>query len=434
MKKVLLGLLILTVSAGFIFASGDDEKSASSAVGFNPNKQYTIKIGVFDELLDGYTAALESGDFKKMYPNINVKLIQGDWDGHHERLVTVIAAGDKANDIEAIDEAYIAGFVTGGGFDNLSAAPYNCSEITGNIAPFALKNSTDSEGNVIAIPVDIAPAVMFYLSPPVEEAKVSLDNLSVWADLVTAGQKLTKDRDGDGNPDQFLLASSEDIALVALNNGIGCWFDKNGNVLEPKEKFLSLLKLIKRMGDSKIIANYEPWGDAWMASYSNRSVIAAISGAWFAGALKGYLSPEQKGNWRVTKLPGNAYINMGGSFLGIPANTDSENKAAAWEVLKYLTTNQKAQLATFETMSAFPALKSVWDDPAMNEGEEFFGGQKVRKIYADVAKNIPAVTPTEYDPTAIGIWNTALMSVMEGDLTPEEAYKQVKDQITANMD
>jgi multiple sugar transport system substrate-binding protein len=434
MKKALIVFLLIAMVIGFASAAGSKESGSAEIPAFDPDKEYTVTIGVFDELLDGYTEALGSGDFKKLYPNINVEIVQGDWDGHHERLVTVIAAGDKANDIEAIDEAYIAGFVTGGGFSDLRQAPYGCDSVSGELAPFALKNATAEDGSVVALPVDIAPAVMFYQKPLTDAAGVSLDNVEDWNHLATIGQKLTVDKDGDGSPDQFLLASSEDIALVALNNGIGCWFDAQGNVMEPKEKFIGLLEQIKRMADTKVIANYEPWGDAWSASYSNQSVVAAISGAWFAGALKGYLSADRVGEWRVAKLPGNAYVNMGGSFLGIPESTAAENKAAAWEVLRYLTTSADAQMATFETMGAFPALKSVWDNPGMNLGEEYFGGQKVRQIYADVAKNIPAITPTEYDPTAQGIWNTALAEVMEGALSPEEAYEQVKSQITAIMD
>ncbi len=434
MKRLLITVLMVLVVLGSAFAGGGKEEKGAGIPAFDPNKQYTINIGVFDELLDGYREALATNDFKTQYPNITVELNQGDWDGHHERLVTVIAAGDKSNDIEAIDEAFIGGFINGGGFVDLSAVPFNCSGVAKQLAPFALKNSTTTEGQVIALPVDIAPAVMFYLKPLADAAGVSLDNVKSWDEFIKIGQKLTIDKNGDGTPDQYLLATPEDVALVALNNGVGAWIDKDGIVMEPKEKYMSILNLLKKMVDTKTVANFESWSEPWMASYSNGSVSAVISGAWFAGALKGYLSPDQGGEWRAAKLPGNVYVNMGGSFLGIPSGVSNDNKAAAWEVLKFLTTNPKAQLATFGTMGAFPALKSVWNDPFMNEGEEYFGGQKVRLIYADVVKNIPEVTPGEYDPTAIGIWNTAIASVVEGDLTPEEAYEQVKMQITAIMD
>lgn len=86
------------IPLGLLFANGQQDDAD------NPN---VITIGVFDELEDAYGAIIETDAFKAKFPDVTVKLSKMDWDGHHERLVSVIAAGAGANDIEVIDEGFI---------------------------------------------------------------------------------------------------------------------------------------------------------------------------------------------------------------------------------------------------------------------------------------------------------------------------------------
>jgi multiple sugar transport system substrate-binding protein len=136
----------------------------------------------------------------------------------------------------------------------------------------------------------------------------------------------------------------------------------------------------------------------------------------------------------VTKLPGNTLAALGGTYLSIPENVPDDQKAAAWEVIKYLCTSPNAQLTTFETIDAFPALTTVFNDPIMDEEVEFFGGQKVRQIFADVANNIPNAAVSEYDAAVLSIFGNALTDVLVNDVSAEDAYQKALNNVLAIAD
>lgn len=125
--------------------------------------------------------------------------------------------------------------------------------------------------------------------------------------------------------------------------------------------------------------------------------------------------------------------SLGGTYLSIPEYVKEDKKGVAWEIIKYLSTSPSAQLTTFNTIDAYPALTSVYDDPIMDEGLAYFGGQKVRKIYADVAENIPSNTVSEYDALILSIWNSTVTSVLTGETGMMEGYDKAKQQVLATI-
>lgn len=126
--------------------------------------------------------------------------------------------------------------------------------------------------------------------------------------------------------------------------------------------------------------------------------------------------------------------SLGGTYLSIPATVPAENRAAAWEVIKYLTTTSEAQLLTFDTIDAFPALTTTYDDPVMSEPISYFGNEPVREIFADVALNMPSQIVSEYDRMIESIWGSIIGQVIEGELTPEEGYELALRQVRSQAD
>jgi cellobiose transport system substrate-binding protein len=222
--------------------------------------------------------------------------------------------------------------------------------------------------------------------------------------------------------------------MTPLNGGKGGWFNEQGKALEPKGKFIDTLKLVKNIREAGIDGDLGAWSGPWIQGFADGTVATMVNGAWFGGALKAWIAADLAGDWRVTYLPGNTFAALGGTYLSIPENTDKEKKAAAWEVIKYLTTSSNAQLTTFREIDAFPALTTVFDDPIMSEPVEYFGGQKVREIYADIARNIPSSSVSEYDAAVLSIFGNAITDVLVNDVKPEEAYQNSLMEISAITD
>jgi multiple sugar transport system substrate-binding protein len=426
--KRLIVLVLALVFVSSIFAG----QQPSTGGKVDPVAPKTLTMGVFGDLESAYNAVFASEDFKAKFPNLTIELQPADFGGHHNRLVTQIAAGTGANDIEALEIGYIARFVADGGLTNLAVAPYNGKAVGKDLVKFGMSNATTRDGKLVALPVDIAPAVMFWRKSILDDAGVDMTAVASWQEYIEKGMKLTVDIDGDGAIDQYAITHPGDLAMIPLNGGKGDWFSGD-EPYAPKQRFLDVLILVQAVRASGIDANFTPWSGEWMNGFKENKVVTMFSGAWLGGHFKNWMCPELAGDWRVSMPPAKTYSSYGGSYISIPEQTAEAKKADCWEVVKYLCTSPEAQLLTFRTTDAFPALTTVFNDPVMDEPVEFYGGQKVRQIYQDIGKNIPTQNVSEHDAIALDIFNKAINAVVTDGVPVEEAYSEAKKELMAQM-
>ena len=438
-KGVLIAAAVVIILVGgmigIIALTSGTQEVDDSVEKFDPNKEYTVTFGAFGDLEKAYGDVVNSPAFKAALPNINVEFTTADFNGHHTRLTTVIAAGERTNDIEALEVVFIAKFVEGNGLRNLNIPSFDPDAVVKDIAPFAVSNAQTSDGRLVAIPVDVAPAVLFYREELVRASGIDpeeFQNIRDWDHFVELGKKLTIDFDNDGKIDQYALPHAGDAAAVPLNGGKGGWFDNSNVPLQPKDKFISALTVVQNIREAGIDADLAAWSGPWIDSFSSGAVAATVIGAWFGGALKTWIAPQVT-DWRVAYVPGRTPATFGGTYLAIPRTVPAQQAPAAWEVIKYLATSAESQLSVFNAIEAYPALTTVYGDPIMSEGVDYFGGQKARLIYADVAQNVPAYNLHPFDSLAESIWSGAVASVITGESDIDNAYMQAQDQILATI-
>lgn len=431
--KTLLGILLLIfITQNSLFANGDEERESVPVPPIDMEENYEISIGTWSqELADTYAKALKSSEFTSAFPNISVKFVVADFSGHHSRAVTTIAAGEATNEIEMLEVAQIAKFVEGGGLTYLDEAPFNGFEVGKDVVNFAMGNATSGSGKLVAFPVDIAPAVMFYRKSLTDAAGVDMTKIATWDEFIEIGKKLTFDSDGDGEIDQFAITHAVEVSNVPLNGGMAGWFNAEGEPLQPKAKFIESLELVDMVRKAGIDGDLGTWSPPWLQAFADGRVAVTINGAWFGGGLETWIAPDTAGDWRVAYIPGQSYASMGGSYFTIPYKVPVEKKAAAWEVIKFLSTSDTAQLASFREQSAFPVIQTLYTHPVMNEEVAFFGGQKVRQIYADVAGKMPNDPVSEFDPVARAIFGNATTLVLTEGISPEEAYQSSLNELLA---
>lgn len=431
-RMCMAGLLVVSL---LIIFTGCERGDVSEYTEFDPNEEYMVTIGVYGDLEAAYTEVFASDDFRSLYPNITIQFQSSDFNGHHNRLTTTIAANEISNDIEALEVAFIARFVEGDALRDLADIPFNGREIADNIVSFAISNATTTEGKLVAMPVDVAPMMLFYREDVVRDSGVDPDTirqLGSWEEFIEVGRQLTRDTDGDGKIDQYAIPHANDVALAPLNGGKAGWFNSSGNPFQPKERFVRSLQLVKDVRDAGIDADFGAWSGPWVESFRNGAVATIAIGAWFGGALRTWIAPEVS-DWRVALLPGGALASFGGTYLAIPKTVSNDRLAAAWKVLEYLTSSASSQLTAFRTIDAFPALEALYDDPVMDEPVEYFGGQPVRQLFAEIARSIPDNTVHEYDALAGSIWSNSVTEVLLGGLDVEAAYDQAVAQVQASV-
>jgi multiple sugar transport system substrate-binding protein/lactose/L-arabinose transport system substrate-binding protein len=68
-------------------------------------------------------------------------------------------------------------------------------------------------------------------------------------------------------------------------------------------------------------------------------------------------------------------------------------------------------MADFEARTAYPAYRPAYEDPALNEPNDYFGGQKIGQIYSDLAPDLPPFNQST-------VWGQATEALVREAITP----------------
>jgi len=363
-------------------------------------------------------------DFEKE-TGIKVDYLMNNHGDHHTKLTTNLATGSGAGDVIVVDVEKIGPFVASGGLVNLSEN-YGADKYAESFAPYAWAQGKGADGDVYGMPVDLGPGVMYYRTDVFEKAGIDLNEaIKDWDSYIKAGEELKK-------KDVYLIASAADVAqaiiFTTVPEGEGLYFDKDGNPVVTSERFVHAFEVAKEIREKGLDARILAWSNEWYEGFRNGTFATQLSGAWLLGHLNNWIAPETAGNWGVSHLPDGIYGSWGGSFLSIP--TQSEHQDEAWKLIEYMTTKRDIQLKHFETIAAFPANTTTYDDELFQEEVAFLGGQKARLLFADVAKNIKPVAPAKGDHVARSIiLENALMEVLDEGKDIETALKEAERMI-----
>ena len=369
--------------------------------------------------------------FEAMYPNVRVEPLITEIEDHHSMLLTRIAAGTELPDVAFIEVPYIGTIAARGGFVDLSQPPYNAGQYEDLVVPFTFAQASTTDGQIVAMPTDIAPATFFYRKDLLEEMGYKAEDLTTIEDWIEVGKEFTADTTGDGNIDRWLLADAAAIYEMYRRSARELYFDVDGNVIVDQAQFVKGMKNAQKVRELGLDGQIGEWSNDWLAALSEGDVLIQPSGAWMMGHLANWIAPETAGKWGATNLPDDMYAFWGGSFAGIPA--DAENKEMAWEFIKMVSLDPEVQLGSFELDAMFPSLLETYDDALFEEPEPFLGGQKARLMWQDVALRIPQVITNENDRIAENIMGTALSQVLEDGRDVEEALAEAKTLIERRL-
>ncbi|MEH0671187.1 ABC transporter substrate-binding protein [Vibrio owensii] len=363
-------------------------------------------------------------DFEKE-TGIKVDYLMNNHGDHHTKLTTNLATGSGAGDVIVVDVEKIGPFVASGGLVNLSEK-YGADKYAESFAPYAWAQGKGADGDVYGMPVDLGPGVMYYRTDIFEKAGIDINEaIKDWDSYIAAGEKLKQQN-------VQLIASAADVAqaiiFTTVPEGEGLYFDKDGNPVVTSERFVHAFEVAKEIRDKGLDGRILAWSNEWYEGFRNGTFATQLSGAWLLGHLNNWIAPETAGSWGVSNLPDGIYGSWGGSFLSIP--TQSKHQDEAWKLIEYMTTKRDIQLKHFETIAAFPANTTTYDDPMFEEKIEFLGGQQARLLFAEVAQNIKPVAPAKGDHVARSIiLENALMEVLDEGKDIETALKEAERMI-----
>lgn len=398
--------------------------AALLAAGAVSAQKITLNVTSFPDLDRGIKLAIPL--YQKLHPDVEIKLTSLAFGDHHTAMTTMLATGANVPDVMAMEVGFIGKFAESNGLEDLAKAPYNAGQLRDKLTRYAYPLATSAQGAQVGMPVDLGAGALFYRKDLLDKAGVTEAELTgSWESFIEAGKKVK------ATSGAYLLANAVDLKDIyirsSLKDGEGIYFDAKGKPLVTTPRFEKAFALAKAARTAGIDGKINAWTNEWSEGFKRDKIAAQMMGCWLAGHLKNWLAPESAGKWRSAQLPGGAYASWGGSFYGIPKK--AQNKAAAWDFIKFLSTSREMQVEAFRGYDAFPALVEALDDPFVDQPIEYLGGQKARQLWKVAASKVAAYDVDKFDAVAGDVVNAELEKVLEQNKDIKAALKDAQAQL-----
>ena len=247
-------------------------------------------------------------------------------------------------------------------------------------------------------------------------------------ELISMGQRLTRDLDGDGKMDQYGLTWNyrEPYFFIPFLTAFGGWImDVDGHPTLDNEKTVQAIQFVLDLRDKyKIIPKEGDYEIADMLFKEKRTAMI-INGPW---SWAGYHVPNGS---MVAPLPMNSANGLWAEPMisakgySVNANLPASKLAAVREAIAFLT-SAEVQTEMAEKLSTTPVDRTVIDSPAVRANPTL--AASMRQI--EHGRAMPIV------PQMRAIWEGMrgpYQLVMNGAITAKEAAKRMQREAEKNI-
>ncbi len=391
----------------------------------------TLTVWSFEGMTDGLQAGIPA--FNQKYPNIKVDIKIFGYDDVHTNLLNAIVAGAGAPDLSVFDSFHMPEYADG------------LTDLTDRIKPIADQfvqpslSVASRQGKIYGLATDLQPIGSYYRKDLWDKAGLKEEEIETWEDMAAASARYDAAVGGEGH---LYLITSNDIALyevMAVEAGFGGYYfsDDDTKIIVDDPKMVAALAEMKKVWEAKGALqnpNGGYAGDEATALIKNDKIASQIVGpAWLPHSYLNSM-PETAGKWRVMKAPA---LTKGGirggyqypSLFAIPKQ--SQLKEPAWDLL-YLGTTGDGARAFRAKSKVLPPWKPLYDE-LLNQGEDFFGGQKVYQLYAEISKSLPNVFFGVGFTEAEGIMSNHLQTILSGEKSIEDGLKAAAEEMRSKL-
>lgn len=330
---------------------------------------------------------LADAAFTRAHPDVELNYVQIKPADVYQKLQLAAAAGKGFPDVSCVEDSHLAQFTKLGILQDITAkvAPYKKQ-----IQPYKWTEAT-ANGRVYAMPWDGGPVALFYRRSIFKQAKINPASIHTWNDYYKVGLKLK----AMGTPIWLQSKGQNDARFfedLLWQQGLG-YVDAKGNVvLDKSPKIRSTLSFMGKMWNAGILGDQAEWTDPWYKSISDGQVATLPMAVWMGTFLKSWLAPKTAGDWGVLPLPrwtakGAPTANDGGSALAIMKSSDQQS--AAWAYLQTHLGRADTQAHIYQQTDLFPSLQTAWRSPFMRQPDPYYGGQKTRLLFQQLATHVP---------------------------------------------
>lgn len=339
---------------------------------------------------------------------VKVQLQFTNWASLLSRLQNAILSGTETPDLAELFEGSLGYFTRGPESD------FGVLDLTDRLRSEGLDKRVvesrfslwSARGRVYAIPHDVHPVMLAYRRDLVEALGIDVAKLDTWDKFVAVGRTLTRDLNGDGVIDRYMIDLRYDgnwgLSTLMFQRGIQ-FFDPSGNVAFDTEDLAQLFRwyIEQTRGPHKI--GYDTgWGQPVVKAMADGLVLFHWTPDWRSHVFEDE-AQVVKGKMALMPLPawtpgGRRTSVWGGTGLIIMKSTKRPD--LAWELAKYLYFQPEDLGSRFKATNIIPVLKDAWNLPEFNQPNAFYSNQPIGRMYADLAAETPPVYSSPVDAVA----------------------------------
>jgi multiple sugar transport system substrate-binding protein len=363
--------------------------------------------------------------FRDEQPDVNVKLIEAsDRDDLLARLATSFAGGTPP-DLFLLNYRFYGQFAARGVLEPIQDRLEDSEAFEEeDFYPQALE-AFRRDGELVCLPQNISSLVVYYNRDMFREAGVpEPEDGWTWNDMVEKAIKLTKDKDGDGNIDQYGLGVEPSIIRLApfvWSNG--------GELVDDEEKptrftldtpeGLAAMKAFFDLRDKHLVipSDQEREAEDEETRFLNNRLAMVLSSRRSTPSFRTITAFD----WDIAALPKHeqpAGILHSDAYC---LTKDSDSKDAAWKFMEFAL-GPEGQRITAASGRTVPSLKEVAESDAFLDPSAKPANSRVFLDTIDVIRRVPNVsTWPEIEDAAEPIIETGLYQ----GVTAEEAARKL---------
>ena len=349
MRRIATAFALMTALALVACGGGGDSKSSTqSAAGSSTTSHEPVTITLWNGFTERELGVIKQAvaDFHGSHPWITVKVVGGVND---DKIIAAIRGGNAPDVAQSFTADNTGLFCSSGGWIDLK--PYmDKSKIDAGMFPQAVQTYTEYQGKRCALPMLADTYGLYYNKDLFAKAGITSPPKTM-SELTADAKKLTV-RDGDSfkvvgfDPAQGFYENAP--AHYGPLFG-AAWVDgDNKSVISKQPGWVEFMNWQKGLIDFYGFDKLRRWqagaGDEFSASnaFERGKLAMAIDGEYRTAFIK---AEHPKLNYGTAPMPladshpelyGAGYVT--GNIIGIPKG--AKNKDAAWELIKYLTTDE----------------------------------------------------------------------------------------------
>ncbi|MEU0048587.1 ABC transporter substrate-binding protein [Streptomyces sp. NPDC006309] len=333
--------------------------------------------------------------FEKAHPNIHVNVVGNMTDDKINQALR--SGGGNAPDvISSFTTNNVGRFCSSGALVNLDPFFEKSRIDPGTTFPKPMNEYTSFEGNRCTVPLLGDAYGLYYNKTAFRKAGITAPPRT-WSQFTADAKKLTV-RQGDGYrqlgfmPDYHGWESTTEHYLAQFSP---TYFDRNGKSRVAEDPafqrgFTLQKKLVDELGGFRRLERFRSTlGDEWGARhpFHTGQVAMQLDGEWRLG-----MAEEAKPGFEIGVAPlpvpddrageyGKGYIT--GTVAGIAATSHKQN--AAWELVKYMTTDTDAVVGFANAIHNVPSTLAALKSPKLKYDPRF-------RTFLDIAANPHSTT------------------------------------------